>query len=172
MKRRIIICGGNGAGKSTIGTELSNKIGVPFFDVEDYYFPSKSDAYYYNAARSKKEVEKLLMIDFDKSEEFVFATTKPNFCNEIIAKFTLVIYIKTPKDVRIKRVIDRSYKKFGDRILPGGDLYEVENKFFNMVNRRDENEILLSLKKLQIPIIKLNGEKNICENVNLLVNLI
>lgn len=36
MNRRIIICGGNGAGKSTLGYALSKRVGIPFFDIEDY----------------------------------------------------------------------------------------------------------------------------------------
>ena len=48
MQKRIIICGGNGSGKSTLGYALSQRTGMPFFDIEDYYFPDKTKEYIYS----------------------------------------------------------------------------------------------------------------------------
>lgn len=50
------------------------------------------------------------------------------------------ILINVPKDIRLKRVKDRSYQKFGDRISPDGDLYEKEKQFPDMVAQRSGQE--------------------------------
>ena len=47
--------------------------------------------------------------------------------------------IDVPKDIRIQRVKNRSFEKFGDRMLSGGDLYEQEEKFFALVQSRAED---------------------------------
>lgn len=172
MNRRIIICGGNGAGKTTLGRELSKKTKIPFMDVEDYYFSYENKGYRYDTERSKEEVEKMLISDMYKYEEFIFAATKPNFSEDVVARMTMAIYLKVPKQIRIRRVINRSYSMFGNRILPGGDLHEKENKFFNMVRKRNEMETLLLLNELQIPLIEVDGEKDVDENVGLLLNLL
>ena len=44
--------------------------------------------------------------------------------------FQYVVLIDVPKDIRIKRVKNRSFQKFGNRMLAGGDLYEKENVFW------------------------------------------
>ncbi len=41
----------------------------------------------------------------------------------------------------MQRVKKRSFQKFGNRMLSGGDLYEQEEKFFRLVESRDENII-------------------------------
>ena len=38
MSNRIIVCGGNGVGKSTLGKRLAEELGYIFKDIEEYYF--------------------------------------------------------------------------------------------------------------------------------------
>lgn len=56
MKNRIIICGGNGAGKTSLGYALSKNIRIPFFDIEDYYFPDKTEEYVYDTPKAKAKL--------------------------------------------------------------------------------------------------------------------
>lgn len=49
--------------------------------------------------------------------------------------------IDVPKDIRIERVKNRSFQKFGNRMLSGGDLYEQEERFFELVKSRAENTV-------------------------------
>ncbi|MEL6658049.1 MAG: gluconokinase [Bacteroidota bacterium] len=43
MSPIIIVMGVSGSGKSTIGTQLSQKTGIPFFDADDYHPQSNVD---------------------------------------------------------------------------------------------------------------------------------
>lgn len=45
------------------------------------------------------------------------------------------------KDIRMQRVRNRSFQKFGERMLLGGDLHEQEEKFFDFVKSRPENTV-------------------------------
>ncbi len=45
MGTRIVVCGLNGVGKSTLGRVLAERLGFWFIDNEDLYFP-KTDARY------------------------------------------------------------------------------------------------------------------------------
>ena len=54
MKEGILICGLNGAGKSTIAKQLATHLNYTYLDVEDFYFPVKND---YKNIRSKQEME-------------------------------------------------------------------------------------------------------------------
>lgn len=65
--------------------------------------------------------------------------------------------IDVPADIRMSRVRSRSFQKFGDRMLPGGDLYEQEEAFFNMAAARTEDYAEEWLKSLNCPIIKADG---------------
>jgi len=165
---RIIICGGNGAGKSTLGAELAKKINVPFFDIEDFYFPDKTKEYSYDAPRSKKEVENMLKKELSSHSNFILAAVKPDFENELIAMYTKCVYINVSKQIRLNRVRNRSYQKFGEKMLSGGVYYEKEKEFFSMVENRAESKIVEWLDRLGIPIIEIDGTKDIDENIEFL----
>lgn len=72
MGTGIIICGLNGTGKSTLGKALAEKLHFYFIDNEDLYFPKIGPAYVYAAPRTREEVEKLLLREIEKHENFVF----------------------------------------------------------------------------------------------------
>lgn len=161
---RIIVCGGNGAGKSTLGKALAHELKWRFMDIEDYYFPTDDGDYKYASARSEAEVTELLEKDLEEKRDFVFSAVKGNY-GRAAEMLDCAVYIKVPKELRLERVRKRSYQKFGNRIQPGGDLYEKEQKFFDMVENRSDDMTSAWLRTLNIPVIEVDGtlpvEKNI-----------
>lgn len=82
------------------------------------------------------------------------------------------IPLETPKNIRIQRVKERSFQKFGNRILPGGDLYERESEFFDMVESRAEDIVEEWVKTLDCAIMRVDGTKLVEENINLIIESI
>ncbi len=76
MGMGIIVCGLNGTGKSTLGKALAEKLHFYFIDNEDLYFPKIDPDYIYVAPRTREEVEKLLLNEIEKHENFVFCVCK------------------------------------------------------------------------------------------------
>lgn len=165
MSNRIIVCGGNGAGKSTLGKRLAADLCWTFKDIEGYYFPVNNTDYNYSEARTKEEVSKLLLADMKEHKNFILASVKGEFGIEVSKLFTCAILIDVPKELRMERVRERSNRKFGDRMLPGGDLYEKEAQFFDMVEKRPENYTTKWLETVDMPIIRVDGTKAIEDNV-------
>lgn len=123
MGTGIIICGLNGTGKSTLGKALAEKLHFYFIDNEDLYFPKTDPVYIYAAPRTREEVEKFLLNEIKAHESFVFASVKGDYGESTDSFFQYAVLIDVPKDIRIERVKNRSFQKFGNRMLPGGDLY-------------------------------------------------
>jgi len=165
VANRFIICGGNGAGKSTLGKALSLYLGWEYRDIEDYYFPKKDSDYVYETPRTREAVQALLMEDLERYENFILSAVKGNYGMQVTSLFTCAVRICVPKAIRMQRVFERSYQKFGDRILVGGDLYEQEKRFFDMVAKRSDEEITQWLDTIEIPIIQVDGTKPTEENV-------
>ncbi len=80
--------------------------------------------------------------------------------------------IDVPRDIRIERVRNRSFQKFGNRMLFGGDLYEQEERFFDFVKSRAENTVEQWIQSLECPIIRIDGTKPIDENINFVIEQI
>lgn len=57
-------------------------------------------------------------------------------------------------------------------MLLGGDLYEQEQRFFDLVKSRAEDTVEKWVQSLNCPIIRIDGTKPIEENINLIIEQI
>lgn len=169
MGMGIIVCGLNGSGKSTLGKALAEKLEYHFIDNEDLYFPKTNPNYVYASPRTREEVEKLLFLEINAHENFVFASVKGDYGEHIYPFFQYVVLIDVPKNIRIQRVRNRSYRKFGNRMRMGGDLYEQEERFFELVKSRPENTVEEWIQFLKCPIVRVDGTKSIEGNVDFII---
>jgi len=168
----IQVCGLNGCGKSTLGKALAEKLGMYFIDNENLYFTRTEANEPYTNPKSREEVEWLLMDEVRKHPDFVFAAVKGNYGKEIIPMYDFVIMVEVPKEIRLERIRNRSFQKFGDRMLPGGDLFHQEEAFFQMVTSRQDAYVETWLNTLKCPIIRVDGTKPVKENVAHIINRI
>ena len=168
----IQICGLNGCGKSTIGKALAEKIGFHFIDNEHLYFSRSNPDEPYAKPKSRTEVERLLMDEVSKHPDFVFSAVKGDYGKDIVPMYNYVVVIEVPKEIRIQRVRNRSFQKFGDRMLVGGDLYGQEEAFFQMVEFRKDDYIEDWLQTVNCPIIRVDGTKQIESNVEYIIQII
>ena len=168
----ILICGLNGTGKSTLGRILADRMGYEFIDNEDLFFPKTDPLYTFSSPRSEEEVIRLLEDKISRNNRFIFAAVKGNYGDRLIALLDYIVLIEVPKQIRSNRVRDRSYQKFGDRILPGGDLYEKENKWFSLTDNRPDTYVTDWLETLDRPVIRIDGTLPVEKNVNYLVSVL
>ena len=168
MGTGIIICGLNGAGKSTLGKALAEKLGLHFIDIEDLYFPKTDPAYLYAAPRTRREVEALLLREIEAHESWVLASVKGDFGEGIVASFRCAVLLTVPREIRMRRVRERSFRKFGARMLPGGDLYEAEKQFLELAASRREDLVETWTRNLACPVIRLDGTRPAAENIALI----
>jgi len=168
----IIICGLNGAGKSTLGKVLAEKLNFYFIDIEDLYFPKTDPNYMYASPRTHEEVKTILLHEMKIHENFILASVKGDYGEDIYSLIQCAILLDVPKSIRMQRVRKRSFQKFGNRMLLGGDLYEQEEKFFRLVESREESIVEEWVKSLKCPIIRIDGTKPIDENTNFIMERI
>ena len=161
----ILICGMNGTGKSTLGRMLARRLNCEFIDNEDLYFAKEDAAYPFANPRSREEAIRILEKRIAGNDRFVFAAVKGNYGDKLIAALDCAVLIEAPKAVRMQRVRQRSYQKFGDRILAGGDLFERESTWFALVDSRPEDYAAKGLEGMSCPVLRVDGTLPIEENV-------
>ena len=168
----IIVCGLNGVGKSTIGKSLAERLEYSFIDNEDLFFSKSEPGYPFMAPRSKSEVIQLLNEMIDKNSHFVFASVKGDYGDKLISSLDYAVLVEAPRQIRMQRVRERSFSKFGKRILYGGDLYEKEMSWFDLVESRPEDYVLQWIEHINCPVIRLDGTQSIEDNVDYLLSII
>ena len=166
----ILICGLNGTGKSTLGRMLADRMRYEFIDNEDLFFPKADPSYTFSSPRSEEDVIRLREENICENNRFIFAAVRGNYGDRLIASLDYIVLIEVPKQIRSKRVRDRSYQKFGDRILPGGDLYDKENKWFSLTDGRPETYVTDWLETVNCPVIRIDGTMPVKENVDYLLS--
>jgi len=160
----IIVFGLNGSGKTTFARELANSLNYKHMDIEDYYF-IESDVPY-SKARELEECKSLMLKDIEKHKYYVLSALTGDFGYEITSTFELGIFIDAPHAVRVERVRRRSIDRFGDRVKEGGDMYEANMTFMDMVESRTLSKVTEWSEQIECPIIHLDGRKNISDNVH------
>ena len=166
----IIICGMNGSGKSTLGRALAEHLGWRFIDNEDLYFPKADPAHPYAVERTQDEVERLLLEEVRRDDRFVFAAVRGNYGEEVLPHYKAAVLVEVPREIRLARVKARSFAKFGARMQPGGDLYESEKRFYDLIAARPEDYATRWLDTVDIPVMRVDGRKPAGENVNLIAD--
>ncbi|MBQ8258200.1 MAG: AAA family ATPase [Clostridia bacterium] len=156
MPKGIAIVGLNGSGKTTLGRALAKRLGYYRMDVEDYYFP-KSDVPY-AVARTREEVEHLMLADIAEHGDFVLSAVCADFA-AIEPFYELIVYLEAPQNERMERIRQRSVDKFGSRVLPGGDMYEQEESFFAFAAKRTPDKIEKWIKTVACPVLRIDSRK-------------
>ena len=179
----IMIFGLNGAGKSTLAHALAKRLGCMEIDSEDYYFPEQRASRLqsledgnaacaeapgtipFSVSRTKAEAQQAMLTDIEKSPCFVLAGVGVNWDDAILSRIRLAVRLEVPPEERLERIKNRELRRFGERVLPGGDMYARQTEFRKMVISRDEAALDEDAKKLPCPVIRLDGRRPTDENI-------
>lgn len=164
FKTGIAVCGLNGSGKTTLGRALSESLHYRFTGSENLFFPANS----YEEPRSREEAVRLLISEISGCENFVLAAVRGDYGARLEARYRLAVLIDAPREIRLTRIRERSYQKFGSRMLPGGDLYGQEERFFAMAASRPDDYAEAWARTLPCPVLRVDGTKPVRENVALI----
>lgn len=163
------MCGLNGCGISTLGRALAQKIGFHFIDNEELFFTRNAADEPYQNPRSRAEVEKLLMEEVRKHGDFVLAAVRGDYGKEILPLYRYAVLMEVPKEIRMERIRNRSFQKFGSRMRAGGELYEQEEAFFRTAASRPEDYAAAWTRTLDCPVLSVDGTRPVDENVEWIV---
>ena len=84
--------------------------------------------------------------DIEKHDQIVISGSLVDWGDELIPLFTLAIRLVTDTDVRIERLRKREKEEFGDRLLPGGDMYQNHQEFLEWAASYDTGDVNMRSK--------------------------
>ena len=115
-----------------------------------------------------RHLEKLI----EEDRRFVIAAVKGDYGDKLPAFLDHIILIEVPREVLSRRVRERSYQKFGNRVLPGGDLYEAEQKWYALTDSRPDDYVTQWLDTVRCPVTRIDGTLPVEENLSRLLSIL
>lgn len=187
MIQGIAIFGLNGGGKSTLTHALAKRIGYLEMDVEDYYFPEQResrkwalenkgivdiehlDELPFSNPRTKSDVHAAIIKNIKLHHRFIISGVTMNWSDEILSRFDIAFWVQTPIEERLKRIQKREEKRFGARVLDGGDMYAQQKEFREIIKNRDSKAVEECAKKLACPVIVIDGILPVIQNLEKII---
>lgn len=171
MKQVIHIYGASGSGTSTLGRAIGETLGFTWLDSDNYFWLPTNPPY--TAKRGIAERLNAMNRDIDAAENVVLSGSLTDWGDALMPRFTLAVRVETDTPTRLARIREREYRKFGERILPGGDMYETHMNFLKWAAGYDDGGLNTRSRAkhdawesmLQCPILRVDGTDEIGRNV-------
>lgn len=174
MARGILVFGSSGSGTTTLGRAVAQRLGFLHLDLDDYTWRWDTEVPF-TELRSREERIRMMTHDISQSEHFVMSGSMSSIHELFDPLFDLGVHNTAPAQLRVERAHNRELRRFGDRILPGGDMYEDHLRFLDCVSRYDTDaspnlaEHEAWARSLPCPVLRTDGVRPIPENVERIV---
>jgi adenylate kinase family enzyme len=125
--KHIHIVGASGSGTTTLAVALAEAIGARHLDTDSFYWLPTSPPF--QDKRPVAERLALIRAAFAESERWVLSGSLLYWGVELASAFDLVVFLFVPPAVRMARTEARERERYGDKILPGGEMHESHLAF-------------------------------------------
>lgn len=133
---KIYVFGASGSGTTTLGKKLSLELAIEHFDADDFFW--KQTEIPFTQRYSYRHMNQALAARLKERNSWVLSGCVNSWGDQVVSGSDLFILCKAPTKLRIKRLKQREYEKFGLRILPGGDMYENHQRFIAWAAQYEE----------------------------------
>jgi adenylate kinase family enzyme len=135
--RHIHIMGASGSGVTTLGRALATALALPHHDTDDYFWTPTTPPY----QTQRAVADRLRLMDevFLPRADWVLSGSLTGWGDEIIAKLDMVIFVTTPRDIRLQRLRAREATHFGrDAVAPGGWRHDETESFVEWASHYED----------------------------------
>ncbi len=161
---KIHITGASCSGVSTLGAALARQFAIPQIDIDDFYWMRTDPPF--TIKRPIEDRVRLIQERQVQARGWVLTGSCMSWGELLIRTVDLIVFVYTPTSVRLQRLDQREAARYGERILPGGDMYETHLAFRDWASRYDDPTVpgrslakhKYWLGQLSLPILRLDGQ--------------
>jgi adenylate kinase family enzyme len=170
--RHIHVTGASGSGVTTLGRALADALALPHHDTDDYLWQPTTPPY--REMREAADRLRLMREMFVPRADWVLSGGLDGWGDDLIRIFDLVVFLKTPQELRMRRLRGREAAHFGQEVIaPGGWRHEETESFLEWASHYEdgtrEGRSLARheawLAALPCPVLRLDGSRPIAELV-------
>ncbi len=174
MARGIILFGAMGVGDTTLGKEVARRLDYAHVDLDDHHWRWDTEIPY-TVFRSREERTESIMQAISNTSLFVMSGSMWSLRKTFEPFFDVAVFITAPVEICAERIRLRSISQWGNRVLPGGDIYESNdiNKDYLAAAKSYETDIAPRMcraqheqwiSELPCPVLRVDGTETISAN--------
>jgi adenylate kinase family enzyme len=166
---RIHVFGASGSGTTTLGRALSQRLGVPHFDTDDFFWVKTDPPY--QTSRAVPERQAMLRAALDGAPSgWVVSGSLVKWGDVFIPRFDLVVFLTLPAGIRLARLRAREVSRYGDAaIAPGGWAHTMHTEFLDWAARYDSGGLDVRslatheawLTRVACPVLRLDSRDSV-----------
>ncbi len=172
-KKHIHILGAAGSGTTTLATYVSNIVSYQHFDSDNFFWKVK-----YTEKQTPATCLNNLKSELENFEQWILSGAIIDWGNPLIPLFDLVVFVSVSNEVRLQRLNKREFERYGEAISPQGNKFNDHQEFMSWADEyetggmevRSRLQQNMWLKELNCPILRINGDDEIEQNVNIIVD--
>lgn len=172
QSRRIHLMGASGSGVTTLGRALAGRLALPHHDCDDYFWLPTAPPY--QTTRPAADRLRLMREMFLPRHDWVLSGTLTGWGDELVAYFDFVVFVVTPRELRLQRLRAREAMHFGvDAVAPGGWRHEEAEAFVEWASHYEagdrEGRSLAKheawIARLPCPVVRVDGTRPVAQLV-------
>lgn len=175
---KIHLVGAAGVGKTTLGNALSEKLNVPYFDSDDYFWVDSEIPF--TVRRDPKTRNAMLLKDLAAQKKWILGGSMVSWGDIWYTMFDLVVFILIPYNVRMQRLHDREFERYGEDLYTDPERSALYKKFMDWAKGYDDNTTngrTLAvhnawLQKVNCQVLEINGDTTTQKRIQLITNTI
>ena len=169
---RIHITGASGAGVTSLGRAVANALAIPHHDTDDYLWQPTTPPF--QKIRERADRLRLMNEMFLPRAEWALSGSLAGWGDAIIPAFDLVVFVTTPKEIRLQRLRAREAMRYGaNAVAPGGWRHKDTEEFIAWASNYEDGDLASRslamheawLAALPCPVLRLDGSRPLPELV-------
>ena len=169
---RIHIMGASGAGVTSLGRALADALAIPHHDTDDYLWQPTTPPF--QKTRERADRLRLMNEMFLPRAEWALSGSLAGWGDAIIPAFDLVVFVTTPKEIRLQRLRAREAMRYGaNAVAPGGWRHKDTEEFIAWASNYEDGDLASRslamheawLAALPCPVLRLDGSRPLPELV-------
>ena len=158
---RVLVMGSSGSGTTTLGRAVAERLGIAFFDADDYYWLPTDPPF--RQKRDESSRFDMMSTDLGRASSAVVAGSIMNWGRELEDSFSLIVFLILDAAIRIERLRIRELALLGridEAFLEWAAQYE-EGRLPGRNRARHEKW----LRERSCPVLRLDGDLSVNERL-------
>lgn len=165
----IHIFGSSGSGSTTFARAIADAYGFHHIDTDDaLWIPTDPP---FTRKRTPEAAKALILAQLEGHEKCVISGEFLGWDDFLRDRVDLYVYMNLPAAIRLERVQNREIRRFGSRVLPGGDMHAAHLEFLDWVRSYESDSLshrsrMAHLKKiaaLDKPVLRIEEPLSVAE---------